>query len=173
MLPRLASSRGRSTVVDQPAAIVELAKERRRRRRKGEGGGVGKSRPLIRLIPGQINKSVDGIDRLFSAGAFDLYQRGGTVVKPVLSEIRTANGGTATALRLVRPSGLHISECATKGARIERMDARVRDWVPCDCPSRVADTWLAREGNWGVPALTGLAYVPILRTDGSIADRPG
>ena len=42
-----------------------------------------------------------------------------------------------------------------------------------DCTLRIAETYVAREGMWKLPVLTGLINSPTLRPDGSILDRPG
>src|SRR5690606_12107681 len=38
---------------------------------------------------------------------------------------------------------------------------------------RLAETYLAREGQWRLPVLTGIINAPTLREDGSILDQPG
>jgi putative DNA primase/helicase len=45
--------------------------------------------------------------------------------------------------------------------------------VPIDCTLRIAETYLARDGLWRLPVLTGLVNGPTLRADGSLLDRPG
>src|SRR5262249_16082067 len=37
----------------------------------------------------------------------------------------------------------------------------------------VAETYLAREGYWKLPILTGIVNTPFLRPDGSLCERPG
>lgn len=45
--------------------------------------------------------------------------------------------------------------------------------MPIDCTLRIAETYLARDGLWRLPVLTGLINGPTLRADGSILDQPG
>src|SRR5204863_334210 len=42
-----------------------------------------------------------------------------------------------------------------------------------DCPKEVAETYLEREGQWQLPALTRVISAPTLRADGSVLDEPG
>jgi hypothetical protein len=67
----------------------------------------------------------------------------------------------------------HIAEAMTASARWERFDSRRGEWVATDCTLRIAETYVAREGMWKLPVLTGLINSPTLRPDGSILDRPG
>jgi hypothetical protein len=66
-----------------------------------------------------------------------------------------------------------MAEAFTKAAHWERFDKRAGDWVNTDCPQRLAETYLAREGQWRLPVLTGIINCPTLRPDGSILDLPG
>jgi hypothetical protein len=50
---------------------------------------------------------------------------------------------------------------------------REGELIPKDCPSKVAQQYLARSGFWKLPALTGVVEAPTLRPDGTIFDEPG
>ena len=41
------------------------------------------------------------------------------------------------------------------------------------CPDKVAEIYLARQGRWKLPVLTGIIHTPFLRADGSICEQPG
>lgn len=68
---------------------------------------------------------------------------------------------------------------ATICARADEAEIRrwTKDQAGCtnrtDGPMRLAETYLAREGNWRLRVLTGLINSPTLREDGSILDQPG
>jgi hypothetical protein len=66
-----------------------------------------------------------------------------------------------------------MAEAFTKAAHWERYDARSGDWLSTDCPQRLAETYLAREGQWRLPVLTGIINAPTLRPDGSVLELPG
>src|SRR5262249_48383910 len=107
------------------------------------------------------------------AANLGFYQRGSLIVRPTVMPVANSNGRWTLAQRLVHVRAHHIAEAMTVAARWERFDARIEDWVPMDCTLRIAETYLARDGLWRLPVLTGLINCPTLRADGSILDRPG
>lgn len=66
-----------------------------------------------------------------------------------------------------------MAEAFTRAANWKRFDKREGEWLSTDCPHRIAETFLAREGQWRLPVLTGIINCPTLRADGSILDLPG
>lgn len=130
-------------------------------------------RPLIRVVAGQLPNVVDQAEQALIRAALSLYQRGSMIVRPALATVIVADGRRALAQRLVHVKTHHIAEAMTRAARWERFDSRAQDWVTMDCSIRVADTYLAREGLWKLPILTGIVHCPTLRPDGSILDKPG
>jgi hypothetical protein len=44
----------------------------------------------------------------------------------------------------------------------------LKKWVITDAPDKVAEIYLARQGGWKLPVLSGIVYTPFLRADGSI-----
>jgi putative DNA primase/helicase len=66
-----------------------------------------------------------------------------------------------------------VVELAARAATHEKFDRRADKYRPCDCPRRVAASFLAR-GAWPeLPTLTGVVEAPTLRADGRLLDRPG
>ena len=104
---------------------------------------------------------------------FNLYQRGGLIVRPVLSKLKASNNRETFAWRLVAVRQPYMIETMMRAAEFERWDARARGFVPKDCPAQVADTYLAREGHWRLPTLLGIVNAPFLRIDGTICDQAG
>ncbi|MBF0094476.1 MAG: PriCT-2 domain-containing protein [Alphaproteobacteria bacterium] len=130
-------------------------------------------RPTIRVTAGDLPRVVgEGEMAMMNAG-LPLYQRGSMVVRPASSAVTITDGRKINAPRLVVANRHHIAEAMTFAAHWERFDARAEDWVATDCPLRIADTYLAREGMWKLPVLTGIINAPTLRADGSLLDQPG
>ena len=48
-----------------------------------------------------------------------------------------------------------MAEAFTRAANWKRFDKREGEWLSTDCPHRIAETFLAREGQWRLPVLTG------------------
>jgi hypothetical protein len=89
-------------------------------------------------------------------------------VRPAHSRVDIADGNTTTAIRLAPIRAHLLVELMTLAAAWERFVGN--DWVPIDCPQRVAETYLARDGAWNVPVLAGIVNCPVLRPDGSILE---
>lgn len=130
-------------------------------------------RPRIRVVGGNLPSTVTAAERALIAANMGLYQRGSLIVRPAVSRVAIADGRKTMAVRLVPVRSHHIAELMTRAADWERFDMRSEEWVPIDCPQRVADTYLAREGQWHVPVLSGIVNCPVLRPDGSVLDTPG
>jgi hypothetical protein len=130
-------------------------------------------RPNIRVVAGQLPRVVDQAEQALIRADLSLYQRGSMIVRPALTTVMVTDGRKALAQRLVHVKSHHIAEAMTRSASWERFDGRMQEWVAMDCTIRIADTYLAREGLWKLPVLTGIVHCPTLRPDGSILDRPG
>jgi putative DNA primase/helicase len=66
-----------------------------------------------------------------------------------------------------------LTELAGRAAIHEKHDVRSGEQRPCDCPRRVADSFLAR-GHWPkLPDLAGFVESPLLSLDGRLIDQPG
>ena len=131
------------------------------------------ARPLIRIRAGQMPETIDKAEVALLGAGLGFYQRGSIVVRPAMVPVAISGGRQIDAPRLVHVKAHHMAEAFTKAADWERYDMRAGEWIPTDCPQRLAETFLAREGQWRLPVLTGIINAPTLREDGSILDQPG
>lgn len=131
------------------------------------------NRPLIRIRAGMMPETVDEAEQALLGAGLGLYQRGSIVVRPAMVPVAISGGRQIDAPRLIHVRAHHMAEAFTKAAYWERYDMRAGDWIPTDCSQRLAETYLAREGQWRLPVLTGIINAPTLREDGSILDQPG
>jgi hypothetical protein len=129
--------------------------------------------PIIRLIDGHLPRIVDQSEDALLAAKKHIYQRGGRVVRPARQKLTAANNRTTFAWELIEMTGVHLRETLTKIARYEQMDFRLGDYMHKDCPEEIAQTYLARRGDWRLPLLLGVVNSPFLRADGTICERPG
>jgi hypothetical protein len=139
----------------------DLDEEIARIRLKVEDRGEGDGRPVIQVTGGKLPEIVDAAEDALMAAGLGLYQRGSSIVRPVFTDIEVVAGGgdrrrTIKASRLVTTKLAYVAECMTRAARWERYDGRVQDWVRIDCPPKVAETYLQRDGLWRLPILTGV-----------------
>ena len=131
------------------------------------------NRPLIRIRAGQMPETIDEAEEALLGSGLGFYQRGSIVVRPAMVPVAISGGRQIDAPRLVHVKAHHMAEAFTKAAHWERFDMRAGEWIPTDCSQRLAETYLAREGQWRLPVLTGIINAPTLRDDGSILDQPG
>src|SRR5690606_20683215 len=130
-------------------------------------------RPVIRMYAGFLHQTVDMAEGALMQAGLGYYQRGSIVVRPAMVPVAVSDGRTVDAPRLVHVKAHHMAEAFTRAANWKRFDKREGEWLSTDCPHRIAETFLAREGQWRLPVLTGIINCPTLRADGSILDLPG
>lgn len=130
-------------------------------------------RPVIRIFAGFLHQTVDMAEGALMQAGLGYYQRGSVVVRPAMVPVAISDGRKIDAPRLVDVKAHHMAEAFTRAANWKRYDKREGDWLSTDCPHRIAETFLAREGQWRLPVLTGIINCPTLRADGSILDLPG
>ena len=133
----------------------------------------GDARPVIRIYAGFLHQTVDMAEGVLMQAGLGYYQRGSIVVRPAMVPVAVSDGRTVDAPRLVHVKAHHMAEAFTRAANWKRFDKREGDWLSTDCPHKIAETFLAREGQWRLPVLTGMINCPTLRPDGSILDLPG
>ena len=150
--------------------VDAISLEEARRRKKPPPSDD--ARPLIRIVKGEIYREVDEAEAALAAADDGLYCYGNRLVHIEWDFIRVAGGGVANALRLFEATGHNIRERMERAARFEKWDARVRDFVTCECPEDMAMTFLAR-GSWHLPPLLGVVTAPTLRPNGTVIDQPG
>lgn len=142
-------------------------------REASDEGATEGNRPLIRIRAGMMPETIDEAEQALLGAGLGLYQRGSIVVRPAMVPVAISGGRQIDAPRLIHVRAHHMAEAFTKAAYWERYDMRAGDWIPTDCSQRLAETYLAREGQWRLPVLTGIINAPTLREDGSILDQPG
>lgn len=130
-------------------------------------------RPVIRIYAGFLHETVDMAEGALMQAGLGYYQRGSMVVRPAMVPVAISDGRKIDAPRLVDVKAHHMAEAFTCAANWKRYDKREGDWLSTDCPHKIAETFLAREGQWRLPVLTGIINCPTLRPDGSILDLPG
>jgi hypothetical protein len=152
--------------------------QRERQARSNPYEGIDRSwasnaRPVIKVVAGDLPRVVDQGEGALIHADLGFYQRGSLVVRPAVMPVAVADGRKTLAHRLVHVRAHHVAEAMTRAASWEKFDGRLQEWVAMDCTLRIAETYLARDGLWRLPVLTGLINCPTLRPDGSILDVPG
>jgi hypothetical protein len=162
---------------DRLHAEVTRSFEKWRARKRAAAIGATASEdtpwPQIYIVPGELPRVVNEAETALLALGREIYQRGGLIVRPVLSKLKAADDRDTKCWNLIPVTRPHLAETLTRAAQFLKWDARAKGFVPTNAPDRVAETYLARQGEWKLPILSGVANAPFLRTDGSICERPG
>jgi putative DNA primase/helicase len=151
--------------------LAEAQAKRRKRPRPPPSGDA--SRPMIRIEAGDLPRAIDQAEAALVARDKNIYSFGSKLVTVVWDDIRVAGGGKEKALRLSVMTEPALLEKFDLAARFEKWNGTVSDFVQCHCPDDIAKRYLARDGNWRVPALLGVVTAPTLRPDGTVLDVPG
>ena len=127
---------------------VEQREEQREQHGSGSSSSTGatrwqqqqQARPTIRIIPSELPRVVDEAeDALLAGGGFELYQRAGRVVRPVLEKMKSSGGRVTFAWRLLEVTLPYMIETMTRAAEFEKWDGRARGFVPQNCPTQIAE----------------------------------
>jgi hypothetical protein len=129
--------------------------------------------PQIRITPGEIPRVVNEAEDALLLLGREIYQRGGLVVRPVLTTFKASKQRDIQGWHLVPLSRPYLVDTLTCAAQFTRYNARSKKWATTDAPDKVADIYLSRQGRWRLPTLSGIIHTPFLRADGSICETPG
>jgi len=143
--------------------------------RAREKVGDNVRRPVIYVDPGRHAEIVDEAERALIGAGAPIYQRGPELVRPVVLDRSTSDGGVnrargATVIQPVSAAWLH--DAMSRVADWQRR-GRDDDDKATDPQEKHARTLLARAGAWSFPVLRGIVTAPTLRADGSILQVPG
>jgi putative DNA primase/helicase len=126
----------------------------------------------IRLIDAELPQVVDEAEAALIKADLGIYQRGGTIVRPISAVVPAADGCKSVSHRIGLVSPTHLAEVMTSAAIFLKFDIRQKQWRAVSCPPRIAETYAARM-QWALPALAGMITTPTIRADGTILCRPG
>lgn len=136
------------------------------------------NRPMIYYVDAELPTVVNEACRAVASAEVDLYARGTGLFRPVkidtpaLGRVSRVEGATI----LVPVSKPALVEIFTAYIDWRKYDSRLKasaPWKPVSCPPIVAETVIARQGDWPFPQLRAVVSAPTLRPDGTLLDRPG
>jgi hypothetical protein len=145
-------------VLAPPAATVQVPDPRR----------------VIQLVEGNEHHAVDEAEQaLIQAGGFDIYQRAGMLVRPVLEHAHAADNRATITWRCCPVKLPFMLEMLARVAVFTVYDKRSKAWIPRKCPPWIGEMFAAREGVWRLPVLLGIVHAPQFRPDGTLAMTQG
>lgn len=129
-------------------------------------------RPEILLRAGSLADTATMVEQALKAGGAPFFVRG-ELVRPVVDTLPAAHGRATKSPRLVRVDPDTVTDHISRHVDLQRWDARRNRYVPTDPPRLLAQTILAREGEWSFPKLTGVTTCPTFCPNGTIHSEPG
>ena len=157
---------------ERPVAVVPPAPSTRPLR--VVAGTDHDPRPVIEIEDGRLPENTDDAIRYLIEARVDIYQHGNRLVrvgrwqKPVDAQGRPVAAGV---LLDINPKWL--VDAMTRFILFRRYDKRQDKWRKTDASTKVAETLLARQGEWPFHHLVGFVDAPTMARDGRIIDQPG
>ncbi len=131
------------------------------------------SRPTILVAAGILDRLATDCESALISAAVPVFQRGTGLVRPMSWEVAASDERTTTAAGLRQVTQPMMVDMLAQSVDFIRFDARKKEEVAADPPSRAIDILLSRAGQWRVPTVLGIITAPTLRRDGSIVSKPG
>jgi hypothetical protein len=101
------------------AEVISIEQKRSRGKEGGHGAGKktgakpASDRPIIRIYGGELPRITDEAEAaLIAGGSFNLYQRGGEIVRPVLEEMPGPDSTKTQSWRIVSVSRAHVGNAS-------------------------------------------------------------
>jgi putative DNA primase/helicase len=129
-------------------------------------------RPTIDVRAGELHVMATEAENALISSRAPLYVRGG-LVRPIVDDLPAAHGRRSKVARLTEVSADMLVDHLSRAADWVKFDGRKKRSVAVDPPRVVAQTILARDGEWHFPRLAGVITTPTLRPDGTILSAPG
>jgi hypothetical protein len=127
----------------------------------------------IKVIDGQISKTVDMTQDALLASERPIFVRGGVLVEPIWSKFPTTNGIETTVTVFRQMAVENVKYMLNKhGVIFKRYDGRLRHDRAIDPPNEVINT-LLKLGHWKFPRVAGIINAPTMRPDGTIVLKRG
>ena len=127
----------------------------------------------IEVVGGLLPQNVDDAEQAMIDQSVGVFQRGSLLMQPALIPVKVRDGSRIDDHVLAEVRIASLIEHMTSTAAFVRFDKRDEQWRRIDCPRPVAETYLARAGQWKLRPLFGQINAPTLRPDGSLLDKPG
>jgi putative DNA primase/helicase len=130
-------------------------------------------RPVLRVTGGDLSELATEAERALIGWGPPVYCRGDMLVRPVVEDVDATHGHKTRVARLRKVDAAWLRDALCRSAFFERFDKRSKAWRRIDPPVDVAETLLARDGEWSLPPIVGVITTPTLRADGTPLAAPG
>jgi putative DNA primase/helicase len=129
------------------------------------------NRPKIKIVGGDLANMVDQAEQALIDADLGYYQAGGRIVRTGFIPGAKVGDMHNGRVRIFDVSEAELIEVLTSVA--DWMKPAKDGEVRVNCPTIVAETYMARGGKWKLPPLTGVCDMPTIRPDGSLLSVKG
>lgn len=127
----------------------------------------------IRLRGGHLPEEIVTAEEALLAAHVPYYQRGSSIVRPVVEMLNAAKGRKTQVVQLFDVDVPYLTHDLCKAATWLTVDGRKGQWKKINPPPVIAVTLLANYGHWRFPKVSGVITTPTLRPDGSVLCKEG
>jgi putative DNA primase/helicase len=131
------------------------------------------NRPMIQMASGEHSAIVNDTETMLIKAGVPLYQRGEALVRPIIREVDASHGRRTKVAQLVQLNPTYARDLMCQHCDYYRFDKREGEWIRTLAPIAIANTLLARNGDWHVPVIVGCLSCQTLRPDGSLLTQQG
>ncbi|MCX7310263.1 MAG: bifunctional DNA primase/polymerase [Alphaproteobacteria bacterium] len=133
----------------------------------------GTTLPVIKVRAGELSKITSEAEKVLADASVCIYQRAGTLVRPIIEDVEASRGRRTKVARLLKIETIYLRDLLGRVAAFRRYDNRSKKLMPIDAPSEVASTILARVGEWTFSTVAGVISTPTMRPDGTLLTEAG
>ena len=127
----------------------------------------------IQIKDGDLHVLATKTEQLLIAASVPLYQRGETLVRPIVEMVDATRGRTTKIAQLRILDAVYLRDIMGRHISWAKYNERKKKSLKTDPPLEIAATVLARVGDWTFPAVSGVVSAPTMRPDGSLLTAQG
>lgn len=130
---------------------------------------------------GEISQTVDEVEQRILSHDLNFFDRGNSLVRPIISERAATEGRTIVAAMLTPVTAPYMTKQLSKIIDWKKLKKKKTkegepeefEEIPIDPPPQVAITMLSNSGDWNFNQIAGIVTAPTLRRDGTILWKEG
>jgi hypothetical protein len=127
----------------------------------------------IQIKDGDLHLLATKTEQLLIAAGVPLYQRGDTLVRPIVETVDATRGRTTKVAQLRILDVVYLRDLMGRHVCWGKYNERKKKSLKTNPPLEIAATVLARVGDWSFPAIAGVISTPTMSPDGSLLTEQG
>jgi hypothetical protein len=134
----------------------------------------GSKLPIIKVKAGRLSVLATKAEAVLITSNVPVYQRADVLVRPIIEAVDASRGRRTKVATLRGLDSVYMRDLLgryavwVKDEKQETDEGKKKAHVPVDPPTAVANTILARVGEWSFPSIAGVIATPTMRPDGSL-----